>query len=273
MIGAFASFVLWAIAANGVQVQARMQADIDAGKPLVAHVIVALCDNVHQGIVPVKPFLGNGEDFKNNLYWGALYGVKRFLKNSGGWKQLSHTGKMPQGVLDRIVLVKKIKRNGKLVEAYVVAEAWQGSLIKEATGRFLNLAAGHDAQKLTLQNTKIIEAGGLAHLIAYIGHDGLMEFDAPVQPEGKSGMAARSAIVLACMSKQYFKPLLDKAGAHALTLTTNLMPPEAYTLDATLKAWFEGKNARQSREAGNRAFVKYQKCSIRAARRLFTGDD
>lgn len=44
------------------------------------HVFVALCDNEHQGIVPVPKTLGNGKDARNNLYWGAAYGLKSFLK-------------------------------------------------------------------------------------------------------------------------------------------------------------------------------------------------
>lgn len=39
----------------------------------VIHVLVALCDNENQGIVPVPAFLGNGEDPQKNLYWGAAY--------------------------------------------------------------------------------------------------------------------------------------------------------------------------------------------------------
>ena len=53
--------------------------------PRTIHVFVALCDNVHQGIVPVPKTLGNGEDPKNNLYWGALYGVKTFFRRSENW--------------------------------------------------------------------------------------------------------------------------------------------------------------------------------------------
>ena len=34
------------------------------------HVLVALCDNINQGIVPVPPQLGDGQDPRNNLYWG-----------------------------------------------------------------------------------------------------------------------------------------------------------------------------------------------------------
>jgi hypothetical protein len=48
--------------------------------PRVVHAFVALCDNKHQGIVPVPAILGNDDDPKNNLYWGAMYGVKTFFK-------------------------------------------------------------------------------------------------------------------------------------------------------------------------------------------------
>ncbi|MGZ5013499.1 MAG: hypothetical protein ACXV7E_05720, partial [Methylobacter sp.] len=42
-------------------------------------VIVSLVDNVSQGIEPVPAKIGNGDDPRNNLYWGAAYGVKTFL--------------------------------------------------------------------------------------------------------------------------------------------------------------------------------------------------
>ncbi len=46
------------------------------------HVYVALCDNIHQGIVPIPKDLGNGQSPRTNLYWGALYGVKTYFTNS-----------------------------------------------------------------------------------------------------------------------------------------------------------------------------------------------
>lgn len=48
--------------------------------PRTIHVFVALCDNVNQGIIPVPTMLGNGRDPRNNLYWGAAFGVKNFFK-------------------------------------------------------------------------------------------------------------------------------------------------------------------------------------------------
>ena len=65
-----------ALHSSTAAVQARIDQDHQRGAPVVVHVVVALCDNEHQGIVPVPATLGNGQDPRNNLYWGALYGVR-----------------------------------------------------------------------------------------------------------------------------------------------------------------------------------------------------
>jgi hypothetical protein len=54
-------------AATNSKVQARINADLAEGKPVVVHVVVALCDNANQGIAPVSKALGNGLDPKSNL--------------------------------------------------------------------------------------------------------------------------------------------------------------------------------------------------------------
>jgi hypothetical protein len=41
---------------------------LSSADPLSVHVLVALCDNEHQGIVPVPKKLGNGSDIAGNLY-------------------------------------------------------------------------------------------------------------------------------------------------------------------------------------------------------------
>src|SRR5512143_1123153 len=74
-------------------VSGNSQLPPDAGAPppapnpgRVIHVVVALCDNVHQGIVPVPARIGNGDDPGNNLYWGAAFGVRTFFSKSTDWK-------------------------------------------------------------------------------------------------------------------------------------------------------------------------------------------
>ena len=53
----------------------------------VIHVFVALADNVNQGIVPVSASLGNGDNPKTNLYWGAAFGVRTFFSRNKDWRR------------------------------------------------------------------------------------------------------------------------------------------------------------------------------------------
>ena len=106
------------------------------------HVFVALCDNQSQGIVPVPPKLGNGNDPANNLYWGALYGVKAYLRRSPEWTLVSSRDKPTSNVLERCVFRH---RSGS---AYLVADAYRGSTIKQAVQDFFHAAAGRGAQTL-----------------------------------------------------------------------------------------------------------------------------
>ena len=261
-------------AALGTAAQARTAADAAAGRPVVAHVVVALCDNLHQGIVRVPKALGDGQNPRTNLYWGARYGLKTYLRRDGGWTTVAHTSSLPEGVLERLVLTRAIARpKAGTAAAYIVADAWDGRRIRAAVDRFLRMAAGHHAETIRVQGaTRALDlrAGGTAHVVAYVGHNGLMDFAVPPQPPALATAPARSAIVLACVSKRYFEPLLAKAGAHPLLLTTGFMAPEAYTLDAAIKSRFAGGTSEAVRAAAARAYHRYQKCGLRGATRLFS---
>lgn len=74
----------------------------------VIHVVVALCDNEHQGIVPVPAKIGNGADPANNLYWGCGYGFKTFFKKRAEWKLLKQISNPEPDVLERLVFKHKV---------------------------------------------------------------------------------------------------------------------------------------------------------------------
>lgn len=228
------------------------------------HVFVALCDNKHQGIVPVPAKFGNGEDPANNLYWGAMYGVKTYLKNSRDWTLVT-TQKLPgEQVLERVVFKHKI------AEAYLVADAYRGDKIKNAIEDFLNAAAGNNAQMLKFDKQSLA-IHGAADLVVYVGHNGLMDFEAAQPTPGKDAKP-RDAIVLACKSKSYFQPRLLQLKSRAVLLTTGFMAPEAYTLEAALTGWLEEEPAEKIKDRAARAYDKYQKCGLKAATRLFYSD-
>ena len=259
----------------GVAACNRIQADAKAGRPLVAHVVVALCDNAHQGIVPVPTALGDGQDPASNLYWGARYGLKTYLLRDGGWTRVPSAAPLPEGMLERLVLRRATQCGSATTAAFLVAEAWDGRRIRDAVDRFLRMAGGHHAEAWRVRvDGRAIEfrAGGGAHVVAYVGHNGLMDFPLPSQPAPTTGALPRSAVVLCCKSQSYFAAPLQQAGAHRLLLTTGFMAPEAYTLDAALKAWLAGKPPQAVHEAAAQAYHRYQRCGLAGARRLFRAE-
>ncbi|MCK6546389.1 hypothetical protein L6R52_11115 [Myxococcota bacterium] len=250
---------------------ARIRADTAAGKPIVVHTFVALADNDAQGIVPIPRALGDGDAPRTNLYWGARYGVGHFLTRDRGWRRVEHASPPGPDVLERLVLVKTIAGHTTVI----VADAWRGARIEAATAAFLRATAGHDAVPITISSKgatsapRELVAGGAAHVIAWVGHDGLMDFDVPALPDPDATRAARSAIVLACRSRAFFGPPLARADAHALLTTTQLMAPEAYVLDAAIEAWVRDLDPRAVRRAAARAYATYQLTSERAALGVF----
>lgn len=232
--------------------------------PKTIHVFVALADNVNQGIVPVPSKLGNGEDAEHNLYWGSAFGVKTFFSHSADWKLVSSGEKPKYEVLERCIF------KHRTANVYLVADAYRGSEIRTAILNFLDAAAGLSSEQIRItdgQRPVTLNARGGASVVAYIGHDGLMDFKLPRIPRKKND-ASRQAIILACGSKVYFAEALRASGAYPLLWTTNLMAPEAYTLKAALDGWILLETNEQIRSRAAAAYDKYQKCGLNAARKL-----
>ena len=227
------------------------------------HVFVALCDNVNQGIVPVPKSLGNGQDPKSNLYWGAAYGVKSFFKyKTNDWEYLKILKTSNSNILERVLFKHKTK------DVYMVADAYDGAKIKTCTEDFLKASNGQSEQ-IIIYNNLNLSFGGKSNIVAYIGHDGLMEFNVDILYKNQDNKSI-DAIILACYSKDYFAPELSKAKAKPLLWTTHLMAPEAYTLKAALDGWLNEETDLEIEERAAQAYNKYQKCGIKGARNLFT---
>jgi hypothetical protein len=255
---------LCATRAHALDVAARVRADAQQGRPLVVHAFVPLCDNEFQGIVPVPSRLGNGRDLANNLYWGARYGVRTYFEQAKGWKRVGLPVVRPAGVLERAVFVTET-RGSRL---FLVADAWEGSRIREAIAAFLEAAAGRAPETVILDREQV-RAGGAAHVVVLLGHNGLMDFAPPALASG-GAEPARGAIILACASRPYFMDLLVRARANPLLLTTGLMAPEAYSLETALRVWFAKLDLQELRDAVADTYDGYQHCGRTAARRLFT---
>lgn len=223
------------------------------------HVFVALCDNKNQGIVLVPKKIGNGQDPANNLYWGCAFGVKTYFMKSKNWTYFGSL-KASKPILERVVL------KHKSADYYLIADAYDGANIKECTTDFLKACSG-SRNGVEKYNKQIIGSGGNSDVIAYIGHNGLMDFKLDSLYTAQDSQQ-RKAIILACKSKPYFNAALKASGASPLLWTTQFMAPEAYTLHDAIEGFLAQESDSQIHKRAAKAYAKYQKCSEKAAQKL-----
>ncbi len=242
------------------------------------HIVVALCDNKNQGIVPVPAKIGNGFDPDANLYWGAMYGVRTFFKKQPEWhldNLVKDKNALPDKVLERAVFTHKNQR------VIIVADAYQGDAMYTAIEDFYASASGSGIKNLEAvaqwPHLASKEGGGpeaAPELTVFVGHNGLMDFifsfSRPEPPKSTATQGKRQAAVLACQSRSYFAKPLALTGATPILLTNGNMAPEAYSVHALITAWLAGKKGPALKEEVAAAYHKYQKCGLKAARNLFS---
>ena len=251
--------VLWLIAFT-----LTSYAQNPAPPPKIIHAFVALCDNASQGIAPVPPKIGNGDDPDQNLYWGCDDGLRAVFSKSKSWQKLPApaTGLDPDGVgpiLQRLVF------RHRATGALLVGDAYRGREIKTCMADYFAALAGHHPVKIKTGELEF-DAGGAAGLIAYLGHNGLMDFKVEVpMPTLAVKSAPRTAIALCCLSQSWFWPNLETTGARPLILTRQLMYPAAQLLHEGAAGWLAGADAATCTARAANAYATNQKISRKAA--------
>ncbi len=209
-------------------------------------VFVALADNKSQGIVPVPEAIGNGNDPEKNLYWGTAEGLRGHFDRSRKWK-LIEKNDTPDGD----VLRTRTYRHAD-TGAVLYAHAYRGTAIRKC-----------------IQDFESAVQVGSYDLVVFIGHNGLMDFDLP-KPEKSSKQAKTpDCIVLCCKSEQFFKARLIDAGGRPVLLTTQLMYPGAFILDAAADNWLAGSKPAKIKESAGAAYAENQKLSKKAGLGVF----
>ena len=227
------------------------------------HVFVALCDNLYQGIVPVPERIGNGQDPKHNLYWGAGYGIRNYFdRKTDQWELVDQYTRPRSNVLESCLFKHKTKN------IYMLADAYDGSAIYETNVEFLEAASGSCQRAVIYENT-VLHFGESADLVCYIGHTGLMDFSIE-QTFVNRNKKEKDAIMLSCYSKDYFETFIKQSGANPLVWSTHLMAPEAYTLAWALEGWVNEETDEEIAERAAKAYHHYQKCGLSGARKLLT---
>jgi hypothetical protein len=249
--------------------QNRIQKDLEAGRPLVVHVTVALCSN--DQIDCGSKIAGRPGDPDHNIYWGAIFGARRFLDRRGSeFVRVSRT-KIDDVVLERAVYRRKVpaKRWGLVrtghVEQLVVLDAVHGRSIDEAVLGFWGKATA--GQKLRIDDGER-EREVRIQVAGYVGHNRMM--DGLRLPDASTPKRALPSFVLACYSEQYFGDALANAGSKPLVMTRQLMAPEGYVLYAVLSGIGDGLSQKDIRQRTVQAYAKWSKLPLGQASWIFS---
>ena len=240
--------ILTMIAALGLHPGAALAQDKPKEKTI--GVFVALADPKHTGIEPLPPSIGDGDNAETNLYWGNDEGLKGTFDHSKKWKLVDKNETPQAEVVMSTRTYRRVRADGASI--LLVARAYRGSQMRRC-----------------IEDYEGAIAHGSYDLVVFIGHDGLMDFQLP-SPEKAAGQARTpDCIALCCVSETYFKDRIIAAGGRPVLLTTQLMYPGSFTLEALADTWASGGTPATIRESAATAYARNQKISKKAALGVF----
>jgi hypothetical protein len=243
---------------------------VEKGGPLVIWVVVPLCDN--DQIDCGSDAAGSPRDLKRNLYWGAVFGHKRFFERDNSiWEKLSDEtdGFGDSGELERVSYRRMTGGSpwGRKddIEEIVVLSAYAGDRINDAVMTFWKAASSGAMVTIHTPDPRKLQVG----VVGYAGHDRLMDgVELPSEPKTTSADAIPS-FVFACYSKKYFKPSLDRVGSETLAMTKALMAPEGYTVDAMARALGDNRPRSAVVRQVVESYAKWQRIGVNVAAPMF----
>jgi hypothetical protein len=245
----------------------RVRADVRGGKPFVALVVVPLCSNAQ--IDCGSGVAGRPGDLRTNLYWGAVFGARRFFdRPRSGWERVAEAkgdGALERVVYRRLVPASAWGAQGSSIEQLVVLEAIHGDRIDDAVAR-LGHVAGEGARVRFRDGDR--ERDEAVHVVGYAGHNRIFD-GTPMPPPPADTARAIPSFVLACYSEAYFAEPLRAAGSLPLVTTRAYMAPEGYAVEATVRALGDDLPAAGVRDAVVRAYAKWQGLPWRVASPMF----
>ena len=255
----------------------RVVGDIKAGKPLVVEVHVPLCDS---SIIPCgNAKLGDGENPETNLYWATTPGFGRWFKRRGsGWTrvQLADADTGDKDVLALHVYRRTIrtpaawKKRGApdQFELDLVVRAWRGTAIDRALAVYSQDISGGAARTVKLDGGGTLAAGSAAQIVAWVGHNRLMDLTSFEWP--KPAETAQGTIAIACHTAAYMEANVPAQARVPLLMTRDFLFSNAAPLEATVLAFANGKGYAAMRSDATVAYAGVQKRPVAKIAGVFT---
>jgi hypothetical protein len=235
-------------------------------------VVVPLCSN--DQIWCGAGFAGQPGRPATNLYWGAVFGARRFLERKRSVWSRVELSSGDGTVLERAIYRRKVPASRwglsrpEPIEQIAVLEAIHGASIDDAVRRFWQTATrGGEVSFLDAGQQRTARV----HVMGYVGHNRLMDGIAfpPRLAAASTPAKPMPSFVLACNSEGYFTRPLTAAGSTPLVMTRTLMAPEGYVVDAVLRGLGENDSPTELRRRAIRAYAAWQRIPERQAGAVF----
>jgi len=254
--------------------------DVEAGAPLVVQVHVPLCEN--QIIWCGNERLGDGDNPRTNLYWSTSGGFVGWFKRKGsGWKQVMRQQHDGAKLLETRVWKRRTPATGAWrrrgvdapFDVYVVAYAWRGTEIDSALEAFVADAYGDVARSITLPDRTTLAAGGAARVVAYVGHNRLMdipEYDWEAAERRHAGTRVKAVIAVACSTAPYMADSVPSPRRVPLLMTRDLLFAGAHSFEGAVSAFARAASLARILHSAVEAYAKGQGKPAKRVRYVFT---
>jgi hypothetical protein len=236
---------------------------------LVIHVLVPLCDNDQIDCGSTRA--GDPDDLEHNLYWGAMFGQKRYFGRKSSTFKLLSTETLEGARLERVIYSKKVPgkpfgREGE-VDLLVVLDAYRGDAIDQAVDDFY-LEAERGA-RVDDPRDESAEPTLRVDVVGWAGHNRMMDGKEPPPRAKPSERRPIPSFVLACRSAAWFEAPLKERGSTPLVLTRDLMAPEGYVVEAVALGLGAAEPRTELRRRAVAAYAKWQKIEEKTAGSIF----
>lgn len=252
----------------------RMAAAVNSGRPVVLQAHVALCDN---SIIKCGA-QGDGDNIEKNLYWttsGAVDGW--FRRQRAVWSEVSRrdTSADESGVLQVRIYRTLVTPDGswqrrgvtRPFPAYAVIYGWRGKDIDKALKAYMDDLYTCTPRSVPLPAGGALQAGGQAHLVAWIGHNRMMDLELPelrqllLRTDGCTTQP-KGMIAVACHTGSYLGRYVSAEQRVPLLLTDSLLFAGTHAFEGAARAFLSGSTLAEIRAAAAKSYAEGQGKSV-----------
>jgi hypothetical protein len=253
---------------------------VAAHAPVVVMAHVPLCDN--RILRCGSKRMGDGDTPSTNLYWNTDEGFLGWFGRKGsGWRAVAirDTG-APADVLDVRVWHRRFapaaawraRGVADRFDVYIVVYAWRGIAIDQALAAYLDDVYGDAPRTITLADGTELHAGGASAIVAWVGHNRLMDVEQPdwAARAAHASTAPKGVIAEACQTAPYMAADVSSPARVPLLMTNDFLFAGAHAFEGVVTAFARGGTLSEIRTLATAQYAQGEGETVRHVGRVFT---